>query len=145
MAGRNLIRIAAVAICLSTLSFAAGVAGDLSIIDPPRSGQRVVLRLPPEIPADAPRAAPLPPLLSTASAQASPARPSPAPQPQASEPEPVNFADIMAIELAHEPEPAVGVMLVEALEPSPKPYRDVAQVTAKPRFEELPAGLAKPA
>lgn len=59
------------ALSLSTLSFAAGVAGDLSIIEPPRSGQRVVLRIPPEIPADAPRAAPL---LSTASAEAAPTR-----------------------------------------------------------------------
>jgi hypothetical protein len=44
------------------------VAGDLSIIDPPRSGQRVVLRIPPELPADTVRAAPLPPLISTAAA-----------------------------------------------------------------------------
>ncbi len=71
MAGQNFIRIACVAIGLSTLSFAAGVAGDLSIIDPPRTGQRVVLRLPPEIPADAPRAGPI---LSTASAEAAPVR-----------------------------------------------------------------------
>lgn len=53
---------------LSTLSFAAGIAGDLSMADPPNYGERVVLRLPPEIPADAPRAGPLPSLLSTASA-----------------------------------------------------------------------------
>lgn len=50
---------AAVALMLSTLSFAAGVAGDLSVIDPPTSGQRVVLRLPPELPTDTPRAGPL--------------------------------------------------------------------------------------
>jgi hypothetical protein len=73
LAARNLIRIGAVAVALSTLSFAAGVAGDLSAIDPPRSGERVVLRLPPEIPAGAVRARPLPPLLSTASAEARPA------------------------------------------------------------------------
>ncbi len=71
MAGQNFIRIACVAIGLSTLSFAAGVAGDLSIIDPPRTGQRVVLRIPPEIPIDAPRAGPI---LSTASAEATPIR-----------------------------------------------------------------------
>lgn len=71
LAGQNIIRIAVVALGLSTLSFAAGVAGDLSIIDPPRTGQRVVLRIPPEIPADAPRAGPL---LSTAAAQAEPVR-----------------------------------------------------------------------
>jgi hypothetical protein len=71
LAGQNILRIAVVALGLSTLSFAAGVAGDLSIIDPPRSGQRVVLRLPPEIPADAPRAGPI---LSTATAEAAPVR-----------------------------------------------------------------------
>jgi hypothetical protein len=71
LAGWNLIRIAAVAVGLSTLSFAAGVAGDLSILDPPRSGQRVVLRIPPELPANTVRAAPLPRLISTASAATS--------------------------------------------------------------------------
>lgn len=74
MIRQNLIRVVAAAVALSTLSFAAGVAGDLSIIDPPRSGERVVLRIPPEIPANAVRAAPLPPLISTASAHAAPAR-----------------------------------------------------------------------
>ncbi len=53
---------------LSTLSFAAGVAGDLSLADPPNFGQSVVLRLPPEIPADAPRAGSLPALVSVAAA-----------------------------------------------------------------------------
>lgn len=71
LAGQNILRIAVVALGLSTLSFAAGVAGDLSIIDPPRTGQRVVLRIPPEIPADTPRAGPI---LSTATAQAAPVR-----------------------------------------------------------------------
>lgn len=52
---------------LSTLSFAAGVAGDLSLADGPTSGARVVLRIPPEIPADAIRARPL---VSTSAAQA---------------------------------------------------------------------------
>jgi hypothetical protein len=69
LAGQNIFRIAAVALGLSTLSFAAGIAGDLT--EPPRSGQRVVLRIPPAIPADAPRARPL---LSTASAEAMPIR-----------------------------------------------------------------------
>lgn len=64
---RNFIRVTALAVGLSTLSFAAGVAGDLSLADPPNYGQRVVLRLPPELPADSVRAAPL---LSTASAEA---------------------------------------------------------------------------
>ncbi|MEZ5956907.1 MAG: hypothetical protein R3C27_06820 [Hyphomonadaceae bacterium] len=71
LAGQTILRVAVVALALTTLSFAAGVAGDLSIIEPPRSGQRVVLRIPPEIPDDAPRARPL---LSTASAEATPAR-----------------------------------------------------------------------
>jgi hypothetical protein len=66
----NLLRIAATAVALSTISFAAGVAGDLS--EPPRSGVRVVMRIPPEIPADAIRAAPLPPrLVATSTAEAS--------------------------------------------------------------------------
>ncbi len=71
LAVQNILRVAVVALGLSTLSFAAGVAGDLSIIEPPRSGQRVVLRIPPEIPVDAPRARPI---LSTASAEATPVR-----------------------------------------------------------------------
>lgn len=145
LAGRNFIRIAAVAICLSTLSFAAGVAGDLSIIDPPRSGQRVVLRLPPEIPADAVRAAPLPPLLSTASAEARPAPPARIEEP-AVEPEIVNFSEIMAIELAHEPELALEPLLVDIVAPAPKPYRGVAMATEKPRRETPAQGYGvKPA
>ena len=77
---RNLIRIAAVAVGLSTLSFAVGVAGDLSMTATPNYGERVVLRIPPELPDDTLRAAPLPPMLSTASAEAStPARVSYAP------------------------------------------------------------------
>ena len=69
--GQNILRVAVVALGLTTLSFAAGVAGDLSIVEPVRSGQRVVLRIPPEIPDDAPRARPI---LSTASAEAAPVR-----------------------------------------------------------------------
>lgn len=67
----NVIRVVAAALVLSTLSFAAGVAGDLSLADPPNYGERVVLRLPPELPGDAVRAAPLP-ILSTGAAEASP-------------------------------------------------------------------------
>jgi hypothetical protein len=66
------IRVLAVALALSTLSFAAGVAGDLTMVDPPRSGERVVLRIPPELPADTIRAAPLPPLIATPAASAEP-------------------------------------------------------------------------
>jgi hypothetical protein len=135
LAGRNFIRIAAVALGLSTLSFAAGVAGDLTIIDPPRSGQSVVLRIPPELPADSVRAAPLPPLLSTASAQASPA---PRERP--------HVAALAAIEWAHEPEPVVETALVVVAEPSQKPYRDLVLASAKPPAEDAPmAYAAKPA
>ncbi len=62
------LRVVIAALALTTLSFAAGVAGDLSMIDPPRSGVSVVLRIPPELPADTPRAAPLPPLAATSAA-----------------------------------------------------------------------------
>lgn len=72
---QNLIRVVAAAFALSTLSFAAGVAGDLSLATERTSGERVVLRLPPEIPADAVRAAPLPPLVSTPAAEARPMAP----------------------------------------------------------------------
>lgn len=65
----NVLRVVAAALVLSTLSFAAGVAGDLSLATPPNYGERVVLRLPPEVPADAVRAAPLP-RLSTVRASA---------------------------------------------------------------------------
>jgi hypothetical protein len=65
-------RVIAAALVLSTLSFAAGIAGDLSMTEPPNYGERVVLRIPPAIPSDAPRAGPL---LSTASAEARPAIP----------------------------------------------------------------------
>lgn len=69
----NLIRVVASALVLSTLSFAAGVAGDLSLVAPPQHGTRVVVRIPPELPANTVRAGPL---LSTASAVAAPlARP----------------------------------------------------------------------
>lgn len=71
----NLIRIGAVAIGLSTLSFAAGVAGDLSVAVTPNFGERVVLRLPPELPADTVRAAPLPPLVRISAVQGESARP----------------------------------------------------------------------
>ncbi len=72
MKAANVIRVVAAALVLGTLSFAAGVAGDLSLADPPNYGERVVLRLPPELPAEAVRAAPLP-LLSTDVAAAAPA------------------------------------------------------------------------
>ena len=63
----TLFRVVTTALVLSTLSFAAGVAGDLS--EGPTSGARVVLRIPPQLPADTARAAPIA-LLSTSAAQA---------------------------------------------------------------------------
>jgi hypothetical protein len=70
----NLFRVVGAALALSTLSFAAGVAGDLSLADGPTHGARVVLRIPPELPEDTPRAAPIA-LISTASAEAREERP----------------------------------------------------------------------
>jgi hypothetical protein len=84
----NLLRVMAAAAVLSTLSFAAGVAGDLSLTAEQTSGTRVVLRIPPEIPDDAPRAAPIA-LLSTASAAA---RPMPVPRLRAESFERAEFA-----------------------------------------------------
>ncbi|MGD9981160.1 MAG: hypothetical protein AB7H66_07655 [Hyphomonadaceae bacterium] len=95
---------------MSTLSFAAGVAGDLTIIDPPRSGQRVVLRLPPELPADAIRAAPLPSLISTASA-AEPRRV----QRLASRFEGVPTIPGEVIAVAEKPEPRLEVQLARVV------------------------------
>jgi hypothetical protein len=72
-------RVLIVALALSILSFAAGIAGDLSIAAPPAPS--VIVHLPPPLaaPADAIRAHPLPPLalppLATATAAA---RPTPA-------------------------------------------------------------------
>jgi hypothetical protein len=68
--------VVAAALALSTLSFAAGVAGDLSLAEGPTHGTRVVLRIPPELPADTPRAAPIA-LISTPAAQAHETRPTP--------------------------------------------------------------------
>jgi hypothetical protein len=65
----NIFRVTATALVLSTLSFAAGVAGDLSMTEPPNHGVRVVVRIPPELPEDTPRAAPIA-LLSTPAAEA---------------------------------------------------------------------------
>lgn len=67
MKASNLFRVVTTALVLSTLSFAAGVAGDLS--EGPTSGARVVLRIPPQLPSDTVRAAPIA-LLSTPAAQA---------------------------------------------------------------------------
>src|SRR4051812_24231032 len=58
------------ALALSVLSFAAGIAGDLSIAAP--TPPSVILHLPPPISANAIRAPPLPPL-TTATARAEPA------------------------------------------------------------------------
>lgn len=68
MAKFNLIRVVTAACALTALSFAVGVAGDLS--QERNSGMRVVLRIPPELPANTPRAGPLPPLPMTQTAAA---------------------------------------------------------------------------
>jgi hypothetical protein len=70
----NIFRVVSTALVLSTLSFAAGVAGDLSMGEPPNHGVRVVVRIPPELPEDTPRAAPIA-LLSTPAAEAREERP----------------------------------------------------------------------
>jgi hypothetical protein len=95
----NLIRVAATALVLSTLSFAAGVAGDLSLADGPTSGTRVVLRIPPELPGDTVRAAPLA-LVSTSAAEA---REVPRPRLRAAYFAPVDLLDKPALELALTP------------------------------------------
>jgi hypothetical protein len=69
----NLIRTVTAALALTAVSFAAGIAGDLSEQRDQTSGVRVVLRIPPELPADTVRAAPLRPL-RTAAASAETAR-----------------------------------------------------------------------
>ena len=67
----NSLRVLAVALVLTTLSFAAGIAGDLSM-DRATTGQSVVMRIPPELPADTPRAGPMRPVVQTAAAEARP-------------------------------------------------------------------------
>lgn len=71
--GKNLIRIGAAALALCTLSFAAGIAGDLA--EPPRSGVRVVVRIPPELPEDAVRAGPIAQITTSTASAAVPHRP----------------------------------------------------------------------
>lgn len=65
-------RVIFAALALSALSFVAGVAGDLSE-KPGNSGVAVTVRIPPPIPADAPRARPL--VSTTAAAAAERPRP----------------------------------------------------------------------
>ena len=55
--GDESMRVLLAAVALCAISFVAGVAGDLS--QPANSGPAVTLRIPPPIPADAPRARPL--------------------------------------------------------------------------------------
>jgi hypothetical protein len=62
-------RVILAAFALSALSFVAGVAGDLST-PPANAGVAVTLRIPPPIPADAPRARPLPIIRTTAATAA---------------------------------------------------------------------------
>ncbi|MEQ1707695.1 MAG: hypothetical protein ABL864_05125 [Terricaulis sp.] len=94
MVGSSLIRIVAAAFALSTLSFAAGVAGDLST-PRPASGTRVVLAIPPEAPAIA-----MPSLPRTAAAEARPRIIRPARAEQlvgASEAPPTSAIDVAAL------------------------------------------------
>lgn len=81
-------RVLVAALALSALSFAAGVVGDLARPAPANAGVSVTLRLPPQLPADTVRAAPLPSLVGTASAEAASA-PVPASSELVSRPEPV--------------------------------------------------------
>lgn len=71
--GKSLLRIGAVALAVCTLSFAAGIAGDLS--EPPRSGVRVVVRIPPELPTDTVRAGPIARVMTPTAAAAVISRP----------------------------------------------------------------------
>lgn len=73
LAGQNLFRIGAAALALCTLSFAAGVAGDLA--EPPRSGVRVVVRIPPDLPEDTIRAGPIASVMTPTAAAAVVVRP----------------------------------------------------------------------
>lgn len=102
-------RVIVAALALTTLSFAAGVAGDLSMIDPPRSGVSVVLRIPPELPADTPRAAPLPPLALSPASAVEPRRRAPV--------APV----VVAESLIEEPAPAAEPKPVSLAAAAPKP------------------------
>lgn len=73
MLGKNVLRIGVVALVFCTLSFAAGIAGDLA--EPPRSGVRVVVRIPPELPDDTIRAGPIARVLTPTAAAAVVTRP----------------------------------------------------------------------
>ncbi|HYD89432.1 MAG TPA: hypothetical protein VEA80_18275 [Vitreimonas sp.] len=73
MFGKSFLRIAAAALALCTLSFAAGIAGDLA--EPPRTGVRVVVRIPPELPEDTVRAGPIASVMTPTAAAAVVARP----------------------------------------------------------------------
>ncbi len=66
------VRVIALAMAISTLSFAAGMAGDLSA-PPPASGARVVVAIPPS--AQAARVPQATPMLATRTAQAITIRP----------------------------------------------------------------------
>jgi hypothetical protein len=66
----NALRLFALAAGFCTLAFAANVAGDLARAEArPRAGSSVVVRIPPELPPDTPRARPLPPLSTARAAE----------------------------------------------------------------------------
>ena len=70
--GKSILRIGAIALALCTLTFAAGVAGDLA--EPARSGVRVVVRIPPELPQDTLRAGPIAGVMTSTASAAVPQR-----------------------------------------------------------------------
>lgn len=117
------IRVAAVAVALSTLSFAAGIAGDLSMVEPARSGERVVLRIPPELPTDTIRAAPLPPSVTPAVAASTMPR-----RPRQLRTESMAFAATAVTE--EKP--------VEAVQPADKPRTLMVSHEAKPDPDRAP-------
>lgn len=94
----------------SAISFVAGVAGDLSA-SPEQPGAPVLVRIPPKLPLGTVRAAPLPALPRTSTAQAAPAHAAralaapAAPAAELAEPAPVRIsapAPILAYEFEHE-------------------------------------------
>jgi hypothetical protein len=116
MVGQSFFRVVAAALALSTLSFAVGVAGDLSSSPPPNSGTSVVVRIPQMAQAGSVRAAPL---IATAAASALPlasgrARRSPA---------------AATFELS--PQSAPGPELLAAAGPVAKPSSALARVEPK--------------
>ncbi|MGH6950985.1 MAG: hypothetical protein ACREH4_08935 [Vitreimonas sp.] len=98
---------------MTTLSFAAGVAGDLSA--PPETGERVVVRIPPERPVETPHAATLHRLASPTASAVEVQRP--------------------PRQLRAEPETAVAPEVIVA---AAKPPSEWATSEAKPDLDRAP-------